>query len=299
MISQALSKGFRQTATGKRFIIFLLLVNFLVGLLFLQPYTKSFQHFFSHRAATEALATQNLLSYLMDYYQYQQPAMEGVRISARVGVLINLLLSIFFAGGMVAFFLRKNMGYGFNDFWVNSARFFGRMLRIFLIQCVFLISGILFFVVLNAVSGIFVSKFTPVHVRVYVWLFEGILTVLFLNLLFMLLDYCKIFLVFGNGRSALGSLGSAFYFFRQFPGKTYLLHLILWLITMVLFAIQVIVLNKLPRHSTFLIYLSVFALQFFLFLRWGLKWWFIGSQASFQQMAMAATEHTSTGTSGQ
>jgi len=284
MVFASLSTGLRKAFAGKKFILLILLINLLIAVLFMGTYTGAYQQFFRQRIATEKLAQANLYQYLAEFYKYKSQAVAASRAEIRLGIFLMLFLSIFFAGGMVAFFVSREPSFNMRQFLSQSGNYLGRMLRIFLLQLVFLIIAIFIFYWLQKFAKLFLGDYSPFHSRVY-WFFANVtITFLILNIFLLWLDYTKIILVSENQNSVLTAMRRALLFFKNHFRGTYFLHLVMWILLIAGVGFQLYIIYNIPKSSSGTISLAFFVLQLFVFYRWWMKWSIIGAQYHYFQM---------------
>ncbi len=285
MIGSALANGFKKSWQARRLLAFCLLLNFIMSAFFISPYMGVFEKFFKNREATDALAQHYFLTYVAEFQHYAADAIHTATVSARLGSLLFFLLTIFLAGGIVAYFQKEDSPMDLTRFTTLSGKYLGRMFRIFLIWLVLLLISLVFLAIFAAIGKAIRSDTSPASTRFYLLVGETILFLLVLNLMFLIVDYTKIILVRRDHRSVLKSLGQALYLFRRLPGKAYMLHLCLAVVSLILYVIQFSVLYYLPETSPVSAYVSLAALQIFVYLRWWMKWSYIGSQTNLLALA--------------
>jgi len=184
----------------------------------------------------------------------------------------------------VAFFVNREPSFNMRQFFSQSGNYLGRMLRIFLLQLVFLIIAGFVFYLLQKFAKLFLGDYSPFHLRVY-WFFANVtITLLILNIFFLWLDYTKIILVSENQNSVLASMRRALLFFTNHFWGTYFLHLVMWILLFVGVGLQFYIINYIPKSSSGTIFLAFFILQLFVFYRWWMKWGIIGAQYHYYQM---------------
>ena len=152
MIFRSIGLGLIKTIRLRKLIFLFWSINLLLSLIFLVPYLSAFNRFFSERIVSRFLNQANVLTYYTEFFHYLAQTLHISRNSLLIGRLLILLISVVLTGGVISTFLHDDK-VSWKNFWMESRRFLGRMLRLGLLQffmvILFLTVSILFYLPVN------------------------------------------------------------------------------------------------------------------------------------------------------
>lgn len=198
-----------------------------------------------------------------------------------VVVLLFLLISIFFVGGILSVFKQPVVEYDSTLFWQGCSRYFWRLLRlsvyfILLHGALIALLGMLFLSLTN-----YMSPFETESDLQWVQMIQiiGPIYILLATFLFMVHDYAKLHVVHSNRSLITKPVIETFRFVFKNLGKFFLLYLFNILTFLVIFGIYYFLKNLLLADTFGAITLLFLLTQIFIMARVGLKLLNLGSAA--------------------
>lgn len=278
----ALSTAFQQTLRSAWLVSLLYGITLVLGLLAALPFYT-----------TLIVEDQNSLAFLnllggFDYTVFSDFMHRSGRAIAPlmsvgrwVGVLY-VLLSIFFAGGILARFtqfhaLRSTNSFSIGLFWQACSYYVGRFMRLFGVTLLFVLAGSGLWLVVGSLVGITLSD--TLTERGEFWIGVVFFTLFTFTATFILCigDYAKVLMVREDEANAFRAFGRAGRLVVRNIGKTYGLYCLLILIGTGLFGIYFLIDEAVPMSNWFTILLMLIVQQALIFTRVGLKVWSLGT----------------------
>ncbi len=277
---QKLLKAIRRTIGLWKIILIFWIMNLLISILFLIPYLRAFDNFFSDRLATNILADRNFYFIYAEFYYYMKQAVDLAVNWVRAGAFIHWGLFILLSGGILHFYLHREP-VTFRKFREMATGFAWKMFRIMLLYPFVILAGIILGIII--VIPLMLLMPSGASEPYYFTFFLTAVSIVGIILLvcFMLLDLTRLRIIQNTSGSILREFLAAFRFFILRPFTVfgaYLLAFFLWIISLVLYwTIQ----QYIPENSIFLILVHFLLMQLFLFIQIGLRWARFGILASY------------------
>lgn len=241
MIKKSIRSGLKRSAQLYKVILFFWIINLLIAILFLQPLGNAFRNFFENRPAAEILAGHNLSLYLSEFLHYSRHALHAAMRSILLGNIFYILMSIFFSGGLIFYFISEGQ-VNSGEFFSQSLKFSGRMFRaallwlaLFLLQL--LVGIFIFIIIFKSISRS--SPESTYYFAFFTWL--SFMALLFL-LILLLTDLTRIHLVQTDEGSVLRSFKAAVKTFLNSPFRFIITQFIIFIfafcLTVIYFSFQ-------------------------------------------------------------
>ncbi|QJW88272.1 hypothetical protein HNV11_02205 [Spirosoma taeanense] len=194
---------------------------------------------------------------------------------------VYLLLSVFWAGGILMRFTQTGPRFDLGTFWQACSHYFGRFMRLFGVTSLFVLAGAGIWLVAGTLVSIALSDlFTE---RGLFWIGLGFfgLFVLTATLLLCIGDFAKVLMFREDERNAFRAFGQAGRLVLRNLGRTYGLYWLLILTGTGLFAIYFLIDDLIPMRNWPTILLMFLVQQALVFGRVALKVGWLGT-AYFQ-----------------
>jgi hypothetical protein len=237
-IMKIFGRGFGTTAQKGRMVIYLWLVYILFAVLVVAPFYYLLQHDFSRSLLGERLFQGTDLLWLGDLvfkYQNITPLLSGGLL---VPFILFLVLQVFLNGGIIGRIAATEGWVTLQGFWGDSGKYFGRLLRVFLLSflCYALIFGLL-------------GRLIAAPFRLWSKNASTAWTPLISSSLRLLVFLLKIRLVAEDSRKAIRSTRTNFAFLGRRFFKAWILFLIVGLVFVALTAVYLIGARYLPKSG--------------------------------------------------
>jgi hypothetical protein len=192
-------------------------VEFLLAWIPLSTLHAEWSRLLGHSLSGEAVLKGFGADFFVEFAAHHPDTVSAALLTLAISAGAALLLGLFFSGGLIACFIEPG-GNGFPFFFENSARFFGRFTRLFLISLPFLAATIAAWSLLHTALLKAAGGSEPLAV---VFSMMGMASAAVLVLLIdMVLDYAKIITVREGRRDMLRTALMAFRFVRRNRAKT-------------------------------------------------------------------------------
>jgi hypothetical protein len=203
--------------------------------------------------------------------------------------LLYVVLSIFFAGGILLRFSQPNNFFSNGLFWQGCAHYLSRFLRLFGVTLLFVVVGGGLWLVIGSLISVAVNdSFTE---RGLFWIGTGFFALFALTAtLFLCIgDYAKVIMFREDETNAFRAFGRAGRLVLQNPGRTYGLYWVLILLGTGLFGIYFLLDEAITASNWLTIILLFIIQQTLIFARVGLKVWWLGiAYVSYQTLPRPA-----------
>ncbi len=135
-----IATGFRVTAQNKRMVAIFYLFNFLMGLILMLPWRATIATFGGHSLLMRQMGGAFNVDFIIDLTTQIRTFIPVWATVIGAGILVYQLIQLFLSGGALSIYLQGGK-YQSTLFWGNSARYFGRFIRLalwsFLLLAVF------------------------------------------------------------------------------------------------------------------------------------------------------------------
>jgi len=282
----SIKKGTLNVFRGIWMWLFLYGVQLIFALLLIRPLTVQFKSMTEFSLFGRDLLSGNGIQFFNEFFAHRAETYTLVTGLLLVAGLLYLLLSLFFQGGVLAFFSGKDK-FKLHTFIAESAAFYGRFLRLFF----FTLPWILLLIIIHmALDPLFKMIAGDSEMLIFTLTVGRIALLLIgLNFLNMVFDYAKIHSVIQNPKKMiktwLASLGFAF---RQL-GKTMFLYYAFFLVSLILFALFLAIQKMIPISSGVGLLLFILWNQIFALLRTGLRLDLLASETALYQSIISRT----------
>ena len=262
-IIKAFFTGIRDTLVHQPLVLLVYGANLLLALLLAFPLFGILDHSIGHSMAFEQLEGGFNMNIFRDFMTQHGDKLSSIPSQSIWIIVIYMLLNIFFNGGIINAFLRKNK----QGFFSNCRSYFMRFFRLsFLSLMVQIIGSLLvllpFYFYFKAKSGVLndAEYFQIGSIALGICFF----LVVFVN---MVSDYAKIHMVAQNTRSAFLSFFQALRLSFRYFFRTYFLYLTILGIILLLYFVYWKTTGLFNAQSLFSLLLLFIAQQFFLYCR--------------------------------
>ena len=281
-LMNALSVAFLQTCRSARLLWLLYGVTLILSLLVALPFYRTFKV-----EAQNSLAFLNLLAGF-DYTVFSDFMHRSGRTIApllSVGRWLGMLyvfLSVFFAGGILAWFaqfsaLRSSDSFSAGLFWQACSHYIGRFSRLFGVTLLFVLIGGGIWLVAGTLVGVALSGTFTERGQFWIGITFFILSVLTATFLLCIGDYAKVLMVGEDEPNAFRAFGRAGRLVLQNVGKTYGIYWMLILIGTGLFGIYFLIDEAILMSNWLTILIMFIVQQALIFARVSLKVWSLGT----------------------
>jgi len=301
-------KGFARAHRAKGMVFFLFIVNIIISLLLFVPMYDSLKGSFGKRLIADRMLKGFDYTWFLQFSQNAKGLaasfkpevinagafLENISALERAGFLreeaivfmigiFYLLLSIFFAGGILNILSSTEGKFSLSNFFAGCGGYFLRFLRLFFLSLIFFVPVYLLSFYL---SSLVYMKYADYGAEMPVFIFRTIITALTFFLLFlvdMIFDYAKIRTVAEGSRSMfVETFRSIGFVFKNF-GKTLGLYYLLGVVSVAIMAIYGFLTGCFHQTSLSSIILGlVLGLLFILGMIW-MKVNFYSAQLSFYE----------------
>lgn len=279
-IFTAYKKGLQHTFQSKKLWGLLYLINIGVALLAAIPFYNLLDSKVGHSMEMDKWLERFNYTIFSDFMNEYGDAVNVIFSQSKLLLLLFFVLYAFLTGGILVVFKKLSEGTDdFKSFWVESAYYFWRMLRLaiyFLLMhaAILFVFGLIF---IAAIKGGQPEKLNS-EILVFTTL-KIILPIYFLlaTIISLVHDYAKIQLVDKDPKWLFGLFGEAFGFVFQNFKKTFLLYILNILTFLVLFGIYWLVSNGIGTKSLSGVGFAFIIGQLFLIARIGMKLLNLGS----------------------
>ncbi|MBD3288583.1 hypothetical protein GF337_07250 [candidate division KSB1 bacterium] len=129
MIVKSIINGFKQVRRNMRIVYIFYLFNLLFGVLLMLPFRAPVSKMIGNTLWGEQLAGRFDFNFLLEFLAYSKDALPAISAFLTTVPIVYLLLSLFLSGGAFSIFVT---GETFQPvrFWGDSARYFGRFIRL-------------------------------------------------------------------------------------------------------------------------------------------------------------------------
>lgn len=272
-----LAVSLRQTIGSIRLLWLIYGITLVLGLLAALPFYNTLTV-----EDQNSLAFMNLLNgfdytIYSDFMHRSQRAISPLISVGRWLGLVYLVLSIFFAGGILLCFSQPNTRFNGGLFWQGCSHYFGRFLRLFLVTLLFVVIGGGLWLVAGSLVGIAFNDTLTERGQFWIGAAFFALFSLTATLILCIGDYAKVLMFQEDEHNAFRAFGQAGQLVLRNLAQTYGLYLFLILIGTGLFGVYFI-LDEAILMSSWLTILVMFLIQqSMIFARVGLKVWSLGT----------------------
>ncbi|QDK78418.1 hypothetical protein EXU85_07285 [Spirosoma sp. KCTC 42546] len=272
-----LSTTLRQTLGSIRLLWLIYGITLVLGLLAALPFYN-----------TLTVEDQNSLAFLnllngFDYTIYSDFMNRSQRvISPLISVgrwlgLVYIVLSVFFAGGILLRFSQPNNPFNAGLFWQGCSHYFGRFLRLVLVTLLFVVIGGGLWLVAGSLVGVVFNDTLTERGQFWIGAVFFALFALTATLLLCIGDYAKVLMFREDEHNAFRAFGQAGRLVLRNLARTYGLYVVLILIGTGLFGVYFILDEAILMSNWLTILIMFFIQQSMIFARVGLKVWSLGT----------------------
>ncbi|GAB2514765.1 hypothetical protein GCM10027085_00690 [Spirosoma aerophilum] len=191
--------------------------------------------------------------------------------------LLYMVLSVFFAGGILLRFSQPHNYFSNGLFWQGCAHYMGRFMRLFGVTLLFVVVGGGLWLIIGSLVSVAVNdSFTE---RGLFWIGAGFFALFALTAtLFLCIgDYAKVIMFREDETNAFRAFGRAGRLVLQNPGRTFGLYGLLILLGTALFGIYFLLDEVITASNWLTISILFLIQQTLIFARVGLKVWWLGT----------------------
>ncbi|GAB4010682.1 hypothetical protein GCM10028808_22280 [Spirosoma migulaei] len=272
-----LSTTLRQTLGSIRLLWLIYGITLVLGLLAALPFYNTLKV-----EDQNSLAFLNLLNGF-DYTIYSDFMNRSQRvISPLISVgrwlgLVYIVLSVFFAGGILLRFSQPNNPFNAGLFWQGCSHYFGRFLRLVLVTLLFVVIGGGLWLVAGSLVGVVFNDTLTERGQFWIGAIFFALFALTATLLLCIGDYAKVLMFREDEHNAFRAFGQAGRLVLRNLARTYGLYVVLILIGTGLFGVYFILDEAILMSNWLTILIMFFIQQSMIFARVGLKVWSLGT----------------------
>jgi len=224
-VFNAIKKGLYLTMNNKRMLSIVYLINILLGIVIIYPVYNKIKNITDASLWADKILERFNFTFFSEFLLKYPSIFDNIKLSVFVIGLFYILITIFFAGGILKIF--KNEGkFDAFSFFGGCGKYFLRFFRLFLYSIIFYIAFIIIFAIINSVFV--VSNFTS-------FIIMAIILIAGLCFVDMLFDYAKIDSVYSDNRKMYKSVWKTLKFVFKNFFKVIFLYSIIFVIGVVLF----------------------------------------------------------------
>ena len=273
--------SFQQTLRSLRLVSLLYCITLVLGLLATLPFYR-----------TLLVEDQNSLAFLnllggFDYTVYSDFMHRSERTLApllslgRWLGLLYVLLSVFFSGGILAWFtqystVRSGDSFSVGAFWQACSYYVGRFMRLFGITLLAVVVGAGFWLIIGSLIGVAMSDTFTERGQFWLGLTFFVLAALNATLFFCISDYARVLMVREDRKDAFQSFRRAIRLVFRNIGQTYGLYWFLIGIGTACFGVYFLLDDAILMQNWPTILLMFLIQQALIFVRIALKVWSLG-----------------------
>jgi len=291
MILNSLKLGFNQVRNTKRLILVFFMANFFFALIVMLPFRAILSDFIGNSLMGAKLGGHLDMDFLFEFFKNKSSTISAVQSLLLFSAVIYWLFNLFLSGGAFAIFASGEK-YQASVFWGNSAKYFGRFIRLILWSLP--VFAILF--CLQFLEGFFEKMFfgsDPYQNITFWgnWIKVGLRYISFI-LFWMVIDYARIYTVVNDERKMRKSVWQGVRFTFSNLLKTFTLSFLLFLVGAIILVIYNPISDLLSVPSSIVILLLFLLQQFYMIIRMTLRLTLYSSQMHlFQSIEETKTIH--------
>jgi hypothetical protein len=272
----AYKTGFKNIWSQKKLLFFLYGVNLFIAYFMSIPLMGMLEEALDHTTmANKLLQAFDMTALVTVLSEFGR----GINLGWPVIIfsLIYLILSTFFSGGIVGLLTdRKN--FILAEFMSDSAKYFGRFIRLLLIIIGLLLLVLILYSMLSFLGATMTRKAETEFWPFVLFIVNVTLIAVILAVINMLADYTKIYIVTHDSDKIVHSFRMSLLFVYRHIVKTSVLFGLLLLTVMVLLVLYLGFESLIPTQLVLGVALFFVVSQLFMFLKVGLRVWFYGGQ---------------------
>jgi hypothetical protein len=280
---RALKEGILRTWRLRPLLLLFWLINLLIAVLFLRPYLKSFDEFFTNRMVTDILAHRNIYTFYAEFYHYMSPLVREALNPLRSGILVQYMVFLLLSGGFIIYYYGPEKAQ-YGEFFLRSLRTMWPMFKMAVFIPFILLTGALLAILLILPLSLLVPEPAVENRYFFLLVTAGIIWGLVMLLFLLLLDLTRIRVIYYSSDSVVVEFFRTIRYFLKHPVRYYGLYLmlvLLWAGTIAAYWIIQQVLDD-TRLSALIIQLII--LQMFMFLQIGIRVSRFGVLINFMQI---------------
>lgn len=276
--------GIKNTFARRKVIGILWIFNFVFALILIYPIYSELKSMMSHSLVNDLMLEQFSLLWVGDLiYSYQD---WGGFLSATlmIPLFFYLALQVFFNGGIIASLNEEKTNINLQFFFSQSAKYFGSMLRLFLLSVPVYLLMFAIYSGIGKLLGLFVKSAANAWPGFIVANIKWVFFILLFSIFNMIFDYAKIRLVLSGSNKSWKSFTFGLGFvFRHFFGAwgLYLLNMLVFIIIAIIYMELE---HVLPGNSLFFIIVVFILQQIFVAGRLFIRMNFFASQAELYRI---------------
>lgn len=271
----------RQTLHSLRLVALLYGITLVLGLLAALPFYRTLLVEDQNSLAFENLLCGFDYTVYSDFMHRSERTLAPLMSLGRWLGLLYVLLSVFFSGGILAWFsqfstLHSTDSFSLGTFWQACTYYVGRFIRLFGITLLAVLLGAGFWLVVGSLVGVAMSNTFTERGEFWIGFFFFVLAALTATLLLCISDYAKVLMVQEDQKRVFWAFRRAGRMVLHNIGKTYGLYGLLIGIGTALFGIYFLFDEIILMHNWPTILFMFIIQQILIFARMILKVWSLG-----------------------
>ncbi|MCX6576742.1 MAG: hypothetical protein NTV82_10155 [Candidatus Aminicenantes bacterium] len=281
-IFKSYRKGIQEATLRPNMAVVLWMINFFFASVIYFLFSAMLKAAFGKSLLASDLLQKPNMDVLLEFLTSAGTSLGMLVTAGLVLAVLFFLAGIFVNGGILQTLVHRRDQEGFAQvFFAGGGKFYGRFFRLSIFSLILWIPAVFLYLIINGVLGIFTRNSLNEQGSFYIGLLRMAITLFFVFLIKMIMDYARIRIVTQDSRSALRPMLEAAGFVFRKLGKTLALYYLLGLTGVAAFLIYWGIRSTFSAGSSGTIWLGFFISQLFIASRGWLRIAFQAGQLRF------------------
>jgi hypothetical protein len=265
-IFKSYRKGIQEATLRPNMAVVLWMINFFFASVIYFLFSAMLSAAFGKSLLASDLLQKPNMDVLLEFLASSGTSL-GILVTAGLVVAVLFFLAgIFVNGGILQSLVHRRDHDGFAQvFFAGGGKFYGRFFRLSIFSLILWIPGIILYMLINGILGIFTKDTLNEQRSFYIMLLRIAIALFLVFLIKMIMDYARIRIATQDSRSVLRSMLEAAGFVFRKLGKTLALYYLLGLTGVAAFLIYWGIRSTFSAGSSGTIWLGFFISQLFVF----------------------------------